>query len=65
MQPMPDDTERDFYGYGATPPDPRWPGGARIAININLNFEAGGEHCLLEGDSGSEDDADRYRLSGL
>jgi len=54
MQLMPDDAERDFYGYGATPPDPRWPGGARVAININLNYEAGGEHCLLEGDSASE-----------
>jgi peptidoglycan/xylan/chitin deacetylase (PgdA/CDA1 family) len=51
---MHDDTERDFHGYGATPPDPRWPGGARIAININLNYEAGGEQCLLEGDGSSE-----------
>jgi hypothetical protein len=51
---MLDDTERDFRGYGATPPDPRWPGGARVAININLNYEGGGEHSLLEGDSGSE-----------
>jgi putative urate catabolism protein len=54
MQLMPDDAERDFCGYGATPPDPRWPGGARVAININLNYEAGGEHSLLEGDSASE-----------
>ena len=54
MQLMPDDAERDFHGYGATPPDPRWPGGARMAININLNYEAGGEHCLLEGDAESE-----------
>ncbi len=45
---------RDFRGYGRTPPDPRWPGNARIAININLNFEAGGERCLLEGDAVSE-----------
>src|SRR6267154_1466663 len=49
-----DAARRDFCGYGATPPDPRWPGGARIAININLNYEAGGEHCLLDGDSASE-----------
>src|SRR5258708_34467658 len=54
MQLMPDDAERDFRGYGATPPYPRWPGDARVAININLNYEAGGEHWLLEGDSGSE-----------
>lgn len=46
---------RDFRGYGATPPDPLWPGGARIAVNINLNIEAGGEHSVLEGDGRSED----------
>src|ERR1700733_13901576 len=45
---------RDFRGYGPTPPNPRWPGGARIAININLNFEAGGERSMLEGDGTSE-----------
>src|SRR5258708_26095760 len=49
-----DAAKRDFCGYGATPPDPRWPGGARIAININLNYEAGGERCLLDSDPGSE-----------
>src|SRR5215469_16412797 len=46
---------RDFYGYGPNPPDPRWPGGARIAVNFNLNVEAGGEHSVLEGDERSED----------
>jgi peptidoglycan/xylan/chitin deacetylase (PgdA/CDA1 family) len=46
---------RDFRGYGAEPPDARWPGGARIAVNINLNVEAGGEHSILEGDPHSED----------
>jgi allantoinase len=46
---------RDFSGYGADPPDPRWPGSARIAINFNLNVEAGGEHSILEGDAQSED----------
>jgi peptidoglycan/xylan/chitin deacetylase (PgdA/CDA1 family) len=46
---------RDFYGYGPNPPHPRWPGDARIAVNINLNFEAGGERSLLEGDDQSED----------
>ena len=45
---------RDFYGHGANPPHARWPGGARIAININLNFEAGGERSMLEGDGTSE-----------
>ena len=44
---------RDFVGYGAEPPDPEWPGGARIAVNICLNFEGGGEHSMLEGDAAS------------
>jgi allantoinase len=46
--------DRDFIGYGADPPDAQWPGGARIAVNINLNFEGGGEHSILEGDDSSE-----------
>jgi allantoinase len=45
---------RDFVGYGADPPHPRWPGNARIAVNFNLNVEAGGEHSILEGDTHSE-----------
>jgi peptidoglycan/xylan/chitin deacetylase (PgdA/CDA1 family) len=46
--------DRDFIGYGARPPDPQWQGGARIAVNINLNFEGGGERSVLQGDGGSE-----------
>jgi peptidoglycan/xylan/chitin deacetylase (PgdA/CDA1 family) len=46
--------DRDFIGYGATPPDPQWPGNARIAVNICLNFEGGGERSIPEGDEGSE-----------
>jgi allantoinase len=46
---------RDFLGYGGDPPHARWPGGARIAVNFNLNVEAGGEHSILEGDQRSED----------
>jgi hypothetical protein len=45
---------RDFIGYGAKPPDPQWPGGARVAVNINLNFESGGERSVMEGDRVSE-----------
>jgi peptidoglycan/xylan/chitin deacetylase (PgdA/CDA1 family) len=41
-------------GYGATPPDPRWPGGAKIAVQIVLNYEEGGENCILHGDAASE-----------
>lgn len=39
--------DRDYIGYGANPPDPQRPGGARIAVNINLNFEGGGERSLM------------------
>lgn len=46
---------RDFRGYGANPPHPDWPGAARIAVNLNLNVEAGGEHSILDGDAASED----------
>jgi peptidoglycan/xylan/chitin deacetylase (PgdA/CDA1 family) len=48
---MPD---RDFVGYGATPPNPEWPGGAVIAVNFNLNVEGGGELSLANGDAMSE-----------
>jgi chitin deacetylase len=43
-----------MIGYGAAPPDPRWPGGAKIAVQIVLNYEEGGESCLLHGDAASE-----------
>jgi peptidoglycan/xylan/chitin deacetylase (PgdA/CDA1 family) len=45
---------RDMTGYGATPPDPKWPGGARIAVQIVLNYEEGGENNILHGDPASE-----------
>lgn len=45
---------RDFSGYGPTPPDAAWPGGARIAVQFVLNYEEGGENCLLHGDAASE-----------
>lgn len=45
---------RDLRGYGATPPDPRWPGGARIAVQFVLNYEEGAEQCILHGDAASE-----------
>ena len=45
---------RDLVGYGARPPHPRWPGGARIALQIVLNYEEGGENCVLHGDAASE-----------
>ncbi|MFN3279752.1 MAG: allantoinase PuuE [Paracoccus hibiscisoli] len=45
---------RDLTGYGETPPDPRWPGGARIAVQIVLNYEEGGENSIEHGDPASE-----------
>jgi OHCU decarboxylase len=45
---------RDFSGYGAHTPDANWPGGARIAVQFVLNYEEGGENCLLHGDAASE-----------
>ena len=46
--------DRDLIGYGATPPDPEWPGGARLALQIVLNYEEGGERSVLHGDAESE-----------
>jgi len=45
---------RDLRGYGPHPPDPRWPNDARIAVSVVVNYEEGGESCILHGDSGSE-----------
>jgi OHCU decarboxylase len=45
---------RDFRGHGPDAPDARWPGGARIAISLVLNYEEGGENNLLHGDAQSE-----------
>ena len=45
---------RELAGYGANPPDPRWPNGARIAVSVVLNYEEGGESCILHGDTQSE-----------
>ncbi len=45
---------RDLRGHGPRPPDPGWPGGARVAVSLVLNYEEGGENCLLHGDAASE-----------
>ena len=45
---------RDLAGYGPNPPDARWPGGARLALQVVLNYEEGGENCVLHGDPSSE-----------
>src|SRR5260370_32418347 len=49
-----DDHVRDFVGYGPNPPDPRWPGGARLALNFVVNVEEGSEASVPEGDGRSE-----------
>jgi putative urate catabolism protein len=48
------DYPRDLSGYGEQPPDPRWPGGARIAVQFVINYEEGAENCVLHGDAASE-----------
>jgi putative urate catabolism protein len=45
---------RDLVGYGRHPPDPRWPGGARVAVQFVVNYEEGGERSILHGDATSE-----------
>ena len=45
---------RDLVGYGRNPPSADWPGNARVAVQFVLNYEEGGENCVLHGDAGSE-----------
>jgi len=47
-------TGRDLVGYGGRPPDPRWPGAARVAVQFVLNVEEGAESSILHGDAASE-----------
>ena len=49
-QPYP----RDMIGYGRTPPDAAWPNGARVAVQVVINYEEGGENNVLHGDAASE-----------
>ncbi len=46
--------DRDFIGYGKSPPHPKWPNQARLAINFVINIEEGAERNVLEADSCSE-----------
>lgn len=45
---------RDVVGYGGNPPATVWPNGAKVALNLVLNYEEGAENCLLHGDGESE-----------
>ena len=53
-RPISPDYPRDLVGYGRTPPHPKWPNGARIAVQFVLNYEEGGENSVLHGDPGAE-----------
>lgn len=46
--------QRDFVGYGRNPPDPKWPGGARLALNFVLNYEEGSEPSVHDGEGLTE-----------
>jgi len=48
------DYPRDLIGYGPTPPEANWPNGARVAVQFVINYEEGGENCILHGDPASE-----------
>ena len=52
--PSPSPYPRDLLGYGLTPPNARWPGSARVAVQFVVNYEEGGENCILHGDPASE-----------
>jgi len=46
--------KRDLVGYGPNPPDPKWPNGARIAVNFVMNYEEGSEPSVQDGEGYSE-----------
>ncbi|MEM9757111.1 MAG: polysaccharide deacetylase family protein, partial [Pseudomonadota bacterium] len=48
------DYPRDLIGYGPTPPDARWPNGARVCLSLVISYEEGGETSVLHGDDRSE-----------
>jgi putative urate catabolism protein len=45
---------RDMIGYGQMPPQAQWPDNARVAVQFVINYEEGGENCILHGDPASE-----------
>ncbi|HUN68156.1 MAG TPA: polysaccharide deacetylase family protein [Burkholderiales bacterium] len=51
---MPGAYDRDLIGYGPNPPDPKWPGGARLALNFALNVEEGSEPSVQDGEGYTE-----------
>ncbi|GAA6032733.1 hypothetical protein JCM8097_000765 [Rhodosporidiobolus ruineniae] len=53
-QTWPEWMKRDYVGYGANPPNPNWPNGAKVAVSVVLNYEEGGERCVEDGDEHAE-----------
>lgn len=51
---MPYEVKRDFIGYGANPPDPHWPKGAKLAVNFVMNYEEGSEPSMQDGEGLTE-----------
>jgi len=51
---MTTDYPRDLTGYGQHPPNAAWPNNAAIALQFVINYEEGGENCILHGDESSE-----------
>ena len=51
---MPYEVRRDFVGYGANPPNPKWPNGARLAVNFVMNYEEGSEPSIQDGEDHSD-----------
>ena len=51
---MPQTYDRDLIGYAGDPPDPKWPGGKRLALNFVINYEEGSEPSIPDGDGYSE-----------
>lgn len=45
---------RNMMGYGRESIHPQWPSNARVALQFVLNYEEGGENCILHGDKASE-----------
>ncbi len=48
------DLDRDYIGYGSNPPHPKWPNGARIAVNFVMNYEEGSEPSVQDGEDYTE-----------
>ncbi|MEK1891419.1 MAG: allantoinase PuuE, partial [Phyllobacterium sp.] len=45
---------RNMHGYGGKAPKANWPDNAHIAVQFVVNYEEGGENCVLHGDAASE-----------